>query len=247
MRYFKFILTIILINFFNIFSQKLPDFTVHKNSQNPGDYFSDVLFYENSSQKVGDDYLFESIIYPDNNTLVTDSIFFGFNKPIYSIRIKKISFSRNGSEYFIVDSFPVRDTLKWVFVEHYDYNQGDSIIFLDSMLKIKFSSFGKTSIKILKLKMDEEISINKDDTFKLLLDTIPSYGPTGTVPFLDNTGKLMSSNKNIKAISLINDSRRFSFGGQTPNRLFNLAGKKQCFKKASNIYIIKFKPDAVQK
>ena len=244
MRYFKFILTIILINFFNVFSQKLPDFTVHKNSQNPGDYFSDVLF-ENSSQKVGDDYLFESVI--RNNTLVTDSIFFGFNKPIYSIRIKKISFSRNGSEYFIVDSFPVRDTLKWVFVEHYDYNQGDSIIFLDSMLKIKFSSFGKTSIKILKLKMDEEISINKDDTFKLLLDTIPSYGPTGTVPFLDNTGKLMSSNKNIKAISLINDSRRFSFGGQTPNRLFNLAGKKQCFKKASNIYIIKFKPDAVQK
>jgi hypothetical protein len=233
MKYFKFILIIIMVNFLNVFSQKLPDFTIHNRPDEI--YFGEVFFNERESQKVGHDYLFVSVVSPRNNTLVTDTIFFSFNEALYRIRIKKISFSRNGADYYSVDSFPVRDTIKWRFVDE----QGDSILFNDSLLSIRFSSFGRSS-KVLKLQMDKEYSINKDDTFKILLDTLPLKAPTETVPLLGRPRKLMQSNYN-KPFYLICELRHFSFGDKTSNGFFNLAGKKQYKIKTSNIYISKLK------
>lgn len=228
MKYFSTVFIIFLSCMCNVFSQQLPEFTV-SNSFEQGDYFSMIFFYESESQKINEDYLFTSeVSLNSNDTIVTDTLLFRFNKDIIRIRIKKISFSRNEVEYFSADSFPVVDTSKWKLGGK---QKDDSILFLDTVLYIKLY----TGKGYLKFQLDKKYTIKKNDTFKILLDTLPQREIVGLLP------------RQTKPVNIFPNKTTmfFSFlGTQSPSErmlgcdLFNLAGKRQYLShKGSNVYI----------
>ena len=153
---------------------------------------------------------------------------------ILRIRIKKISFSRNenGIEYFSADSFPVRDTLKWKLVEK---GSNDSIMFLDSLLYLKLF----TGKGLLRLQLDKKYTINKDDTFKILLDTLPQREIVGLIPRLNKSVNVSPiENKTIMLLNMM--GTRSPFKERAYNYLFDLAGKRQYIvNKGSNVFISK--------
>ena len=231
MRYVRIALIIVLFNISNVFSQQLPDFIV-ANTNVVTEYFSMFAFTESESNKVDDDFLFTAQVLPrQNDTIITDTLFFGFNEKYAKMRIKMISISRNGVDYYSVDSFPISDTLKWKLVNNF---RTDSILLRDSLLDIRISS--ETGILIF--QMDKKYSIVKKDVFKILLDTIPLNIIVGLQPSQNKSITKISLNSNNKVLYI---NQHYSFlEGRLHNTLFNLAGKKQTNNnRMSNIYIAK--------
>lgn len=117
MKHLRIILFFAFFYASNTFSQSLPDFSV-SNTNHVSDYFCMFSFKESEAKKIGEDFLFTSRVFPQEiDTIITDTFYFSFNQKYVKFRIKKISVSRNGTEYTIVDSFPSSDTLKWRLTE----------------------------------------------------------------------------------------------------------------------------------
>jgi hypothetical protein len=232
MKYIKSLLSVLFTLLGNVFSQQLPEFTVTNSSNNPSIYFSRIAFDESESQKIGDDYLFTSSVRPDNDTIITDTLFFCFNDNIVRIRIKEISFSRNEVEYISVNSFTASDTSKWKL---FGKPNDDSIQFLDTLLYIKLS----TKKGYLKLQLDKEYAIKKDDVFKILLDTLPQREIVGLLS-REHKSVNIFPNKTTMVFSFL--GTKIPSVKMIDGDLFNFAGKRQyLFHKGSNVYIYKLK------
>jgi hypothetical protein len=160
-------------------------------------------------------------------------LFFALTQLYAKLRIKKVSLSRKGIEYFSVDSFPIRDTLKWKLVKNF---RPDSILLLDSLLDLRFSS----ETGIIKFCLDKKYTIVKNDVFKILLDTIPLRIKVGTKPCKVNPITSMSAIKTERCLH-INQNYYLNNARGTCNTLYNLAGKRQCeYNYSSNIFISKY-------
>ena len=132
-----------------------------------------------------------------------------------------------------MDSFPVSDTLKWELVGR---DIGDSVLYLDSLLDLKLIRHFGT----LRLQLDKECSIHRDDTLNLILDTLPTREIVRLEQFREKG--IIFPNKNKATSVFCLKGIPSSLGAQEFNELFNIAGKRQHItNKGSNVYIYKLK------
>lgn len=183
-------LTFILIIFSNLYSQKLPDLGLLASIKD--DYLCLINLSQTESKSINNDFLFASKI---RDSISTDSILLSFHQ-ILKISIKKISLSKNGIDYFTINTFLKKDSLTCTLV---DKNRYDTLLFLDSMLTLKTQ---KTN-SILKFKINKNVVINKNDTFKIILDVIPQKNIQHSI-----------SHQNFKKSTKICHNSLFSLSGR---------------------------------
>ncbi len=221
---------IIFVCFSAAFSQVEPDLLLY--GAKGTDYFS-RLYFRNNFQKVGDDFLYsDNVDRGMNDSLLVDTVFFSFINGFRSISIRKISFSRNGTEYCSADSFSIGDTVKWKLTSD---KAGDSLCLHDSLCILKHSSSGGGIL--LKWYLGRKYVLHSGDAFNLLADQAPVIDRVQVVPRMYKPApeKRLSLNK-----------LPVFFGNSVPiiNRshpdIFNLNGKKQPgILRTSSIYIQK--------
>ena len=156
----------------DILAQKKGQITIFAGSRESHKTICEFDFDDNgvTLDSVGDDYLYTiELFYIYNDSEETDTLLFdcyAFDK----IGLKEMSFSRNGSTYLSVVSFPIEDSVKWKLIKD-ENSYGDSLVLRDSLLYFKPEYPNHISKFMWHLK--EKHVFTEGDSLRILLDEKP--------------------------------------------------------------------------